>query len=52
MTIGRKLPIAKYVAFLSLSVTQETTNPITHKKLLFGVKLTRCIFRLHISISL
>jgi len=32
MTIGRKLPIAKYVAFLSLSVTQETTNPITHTK--------------------
>lgn len=31
MTIGRKLPIAKYVAFLSLSVTQETTNPVTHK---------------------
>lgn len=29
MTIGRKLPIAKYVAFLSLSVTLETTNPTT-----------------------
>lgn len=29
MTIGRKLPMAKYVAFLSLSVIQETTKPVT-----------------------
>lgn len=27
MTKGRKLPRARYVAFLSLSVTQDTTKP-------------------------
>jgi len=44
MTIGRKLPIAKYVAFLSLSVTQETTNPVTYKMQFVGVKLIGTLY--------
>lgn len=40
MTIGRKLPIAKYVAFLSLSHTHDTTNPVTqdyHSSIIYFV---------------
>lgn len=32
MTIGRKLPIARYVAERSLSTTHDITKPIVHGK--------------------